>query len=107
MTAIIELQRLREGMEGNGYAYFDDEAFEKNLHRPCYIPENAEELDEAYSRRDLTNLVKEWLAENDWYIEEHKPEDCTLEEFTEGLVRNMYETLEWEFPSTWLDGLDY
>jgi hypothetical protein len=107
MTVQIELRKIQEGMESNGYAHFDDDAFMNNLSRPCYIPENAEELEDCFNRRDLCNSVIDWLEYNEWYIEEHKPEGCTYDEFVEGLVVNMYETLEWEFPSTWLDQRSY
>lgn len=107
MTTVIELQKLREKMDSNGYAYFDDEAFDKNLSRPCYIPENAEELEDAYTRRDLKKEVENWLQDNEWFEEEHKAEGESHEKFVEDMVHNLYQTIEWEFPSTWLEQRSY
>lgn len=80
--------------------YKDYEAFENKSGAVCYIPENAEGLDEAFTYSDLKNEVVVWLQDNKDYLTEH---ETTLED----LVTNMFECLSWEFPSTFLDQLDY
>lgn len=71
--------------------YKDYEAFENKSGAICYIPENAE---------DLMNEVVAWLQDNKEYLTEH---ETTLE----AVLTNMFESLSWEFPSTFLDQLDY
>jgi|LSQX01.2.fsa_nt_gb hypothetical protein len=40
----MSIEELRESMESNGYAYFDEDAFLNEATKVCYIPENAETL---------------------------------------------------------------
>ena len=80
--------------------YKDYEAFENKSGAICYIPENAESLDEAFTYSDLKNEVVAWLQDNKGYLTEH---ETTLE----AILTNMFECLSWEFPSTFLDQLNY
>jgi len=66
----------------------------------CYIPENAESLEEAFTYSDLKNAVLDWKENNEDYFKEH---ETTID----AVLINMYECLSWEFPSTFLDQLNY
>lgn len=80
--------------------YKDYEAFNNKTKEICYIPENAENLSEAFTYSDLKDEVVVWLQNNPNYLVQHQ---TTLE----AIVTNMFECLSWEFPSTFLDQLDY
>jgi hypothetical protein len=80
--------------------YKNHEAFESKSGEVCYIPENAESLEEAFTYSDLKNEVECWLQNNQDYLIEH---ETTLED----ILINMFVSLSWEFPSTFLDRLDY
>ena len=47
---------------------------------------------------DLKSKVEEWIKSNPEYLTEH---ETTVED----IVRNMFENLEWTFPSTYLNEL--
>lgn len=95
------------GMDSNGHALFHDENFKNNHYLPCYIPENAEDIFDIYSRKDIEMQVCEWLDREDtkeYLIEAHEgvmPE--INEEFINGWVVSTYESLMWEHPSTYLE----
>ena len=94
------LEEIKENMETNGYAYYNDNAFKNKTYQICYIPENAEEINECYTYQQLFQICYDWYLENPWYSEDTK--------FTvDDLVNNMYQNIEWEFPHTWLDQLIY
>lgn len=99
MTPTI-FDALTETMDCNGYAYFDNDAFNNKTDKVCYIPENAEDLEDCFNYEALKSEVENWLENNPDYLEEH-------ETTVEAIVTWMYEELSWEFPSTWLDSLDY
>ncbi len=83
-----------------GSCYKDYEAFKNKSGAICYIPENSESLSEAFTYSDLRNEVICFLQQNTDYLTEH---ETTLE----AILINMFECLSWEFPSTFLDQLDY
>lgn len=83
-----------------GTCFKDDEAFNSKSGAICYIPENAENLSEAFTFSDLKNEVVNFLNVNTEYLKEHETD-------LESVLENMYEELSWEFPSTFLDRLDY
>ena len=85
--------------EMNPY-YKDLEAFKNKTGAICYIPENAEDLSEAFTYSDLKNEVVVWLEDNKDYLTEHETD-------LESILTNMIECLSWEFPSTFLDQLNY
>jgi hypothetical protein len=95
----MSIDDLREEMECNGYAYFDRDAFVNDATKVCYIPENAETLDECYTYLDLRDEVEEWAKDNQDYLEEH-------ETTKEAILNTMFENLEWTFPSTYLAELN-
>ena len=80
--------------------YKDYEAFKNKSVAVCYIPEDAESLEDAFTYSDLRNEVVFWLQNNEDYLTEHQ---TTLD----AILINMFECLSWEFPSTFLDQLDY
>lgn len=94
----MSIDDLRDQMECNGYAYFDRDAFLNDATKVCYIPENAETLDECYTYLDLRDEVEEWAKDNPDYLIEH-------ETTTDSILKWMFENLEWEFPSTYLNEL--
>ena len=63
-------------------------------------PENAEDLSEAFTYSDLMNEVVQWKKDNEDYFIEHNTDIWAV-------LDNMFESLSWEFPSTFLDQLDY
>lgn len=96
-------------MDTNGYAFFHNENFFNNPSLPCYIPENAENKSDIYTRNDIDMQVREWLdteKAKDYLVEAYDgvaPE--VNEEFIEKFVVNVYDNLTWEFVSTYLDNL--
>jgi hypothetical protein len=80
--------------------YKNYNAFKDKKGEICYIPENAESLEDAFTYSDLKNEVIVWSLNNEDYLIEH---ETTLE----AILANMFENLSWEFPSTFLDQLDY
>lgn len=96
----MNIDNLKDEMECNGYAYFDRDAFLHEATKVCYIPENAETLDECYTYLDLRDEVEHFVSTNPEYLIEH-------ETTVEAILNNMFENITWEFPSTYLDQLDY
>lgn len=96
-----------EKMECNGYAYFNDENFENNHDLPCYIPENAKNENDIYTRNDLKIIIENWLNKKETleYLSETYENEMPAinDEFINDWVCNMYENIEWTFPQTWLD----
>lgn len=92
-----KFEQLKEKMNCNGYAYFDQKAFHgKNIDAPCYIPENSEGMEDVYSRRILIQCIDSFCAQNHEFIQKHK---ITKEE----ILTRLWERLEWQFPETLLD----
>ena len=87
------LDQLKEEMDCNGYAFFNQEAFNNKSNEICYIPENAESLDDCFSYLDLRNEVEEWAKDNEDYLD------------IETILNIMYEDIIWTFPSTYLNEL--
>jgi len=80
----------------NGIVYKDYNAFKNNPNSVCYIPENAEDLDDTFTYQDLYAMVAEYLEET----------ETTYGNDVESFTSDMFDCLEWEFPSTYLDNLD-
>jgi len=78
--------------------YKNNDSFLKGTTEICYIPENAESLDDAFTYLDLMGLVEEWKKDNEDYFIEHQTT-------SEALLTHMFESLSWEFPSTFLNNL--
>ena len=90
-----EFENIIDSMETNGYAYYNKEAFLNKTNKVCYVPENAEKIEECYTYWDLYQLCLDYCDENQDYP------------FTPSeLVINMYDNLEWVFPETWLNELN-
>jgi tRNA(Ile)-lysidine synthase TilS/MesJ len=96
-------------METNGYASFHGKNFAVNHHLPCYIPENATNSNDIFSRNDIRLQVKEWLSREDtmeYLLESYEGVmPLITEEFINNWVVNVYENITWEFPSTYLENL--
>lgn len=80
--------------------YKNYDAFKDKSGEVCYIPENAESLDDAFNYSDLRDEVKLFIQVNPNYLTEH---ETTID----AIVDNMFTSLSWEFPSTFLEQLDY
>jgi hypothetical protein len=84
----------------DGVCYKDYDAFLNDATAVCYIPENAVGLDDCFTYLDLKSEVEEWKKDNEDYFTEH-------ETTVEAVIQNMFQCLSWEFPSTFLQQLDY
>lgn len=91
-------EEYKDTMDSNGYAYFNQEAFLNQPDEVCYIPESAENLSETFSFNDLEKECEEWAKDNSDYMVEA---NITIGE----LVQNLFENIEWTFPSTFLNEL--
>jgi formylglycine-generating enzyme required for sulfatase activity len=92
------IEEYRNEMESTGYAYYNQDAFNNRSKEICYIPENAETLDECYTYLDLLGIVEEWAKDNAEYLEHHQTD-------VQSILNNMFENLSWEFPTTYLNEL--
>jgi hypothetical protein len=92
------IEEYRDEMESNGYAHYDRDAFYHEGTEVCYIPENAETLDECYTYLDLLGIVEEWAKDNPEYLKDHQTD-------VQSILNNMFENLSWEFPQTYLNEL--
>lgn len=84
---------------GNGFVYKNFDEFEAKSNKPCYAPEYAETVEEAYSYKDLFEITKEFVERNEEvqeYIAENK---LSIEHITEVL----FESLDWQDPNTEID----
>lgn len=101
----------RFGMRSNGHASFHDKNFEENPDLPCYIPENAEDKWDTYSRNDITELVREFFSRDstreNLLIALGDEDELPIidEKFIHEQVETVYLHLEWEHPSTFLENL--
>lgn len=97
------------GMDTNGYAHFHKENFLNNPDLPCYIPENAEDKNDIFTRNDIKSEVEEWLDKaetKDYLVEAYDGVAPEInEELINSFVIDVYESLTWEEPSTYLDTL--
>ncbi len=97
---MTNIEIIKEGMEFNGYAYFDRDAFLNEATKVCYIPENADGIEDCFTYLDLKGIVENWAKENPKYMKEH---DTTID----AVLLNMFENIEWTFPQTFLEELNY
>lgn len=97
------------GLDTNGYASFSVENFLNSPKLPCYVPENAEDKHDIFSREDLKREVEDWLDREDtkeYLLEAFDGVMPELnEEFIDNQVKDLFESLTWEFPSTYLESL--
>ena len=109
MKDLITIEEIAEkfGMESNGYAMFNDKNFLDSPTLPCYIPENAQDITDIYSRADLERVVTNWLKEEettDYLNEIYEGKIPNIDsDFINFFVVDMYETLEWQLPETFLN----
>jgi len=94
------MKTLEDYQDEMNPCYKDYKAFINKSGAVCYIPENAEDLSEAFTYSDLKNEVIVWLQNNENYLIEHETDLDTI-------LTNMFTCLSWEFPSTFLDRLNY
>lgn len=80
--------------------YKDYNAFKNKTGAVCYVPENGEDLSDIFTYSDLRNEVISWAEDNNEYSTEHETD-------IESILTNMFESLSWEYPSTFLDQLNY
>jgi hypothetical protein len=96
-------------LETNGECFFSDDNFHNNPNLVCYVPENAEEESDMFSRNDLEREVSEWLSEEETIEYLLEVYDGTMpeinSEFINSWVEKVYSQLSWEFPSTYLNSL--
>jgi hypothetical protein len=107
MNKEIETIIEQYNMECNGYAHFNKDNFLNHHSLPCYIPENAEDTSDVFSRDDLREEVKTWLEREDtkeYILEIYDGVMPDIDDkFFEDWVVSLYEGLEWTFPSTQLE----
>lgn len=94
-----QLKTITETMICNGYAYFNEYAFISQSEDICYVPENAKTIDDTYNYSKLKKAVKNWASDNQEYLQEH---ETTIE----AILINMFETIQYEFPETFLAQLN-
>jgi hypothetical protein len=95
----MTLEEITANMEYNGYAYFDKDAFYNDAPKVCYVPENAESIEDAYTYLDLRDAVDKFTKDNPEWLEENDINKETL-------LIVMFQNLSWEFPETYLEGLN-
>lgn len=76
-------------METNGYSYFDLEEFESESDNPCYIAENASELDDIVSFQDMVEITESKLKE----LELVNEKNCKLKITPKSIVKNFLHDL--------------
>jgi hypothetical protein len=108
LNTIIEKYGLESNAEGG---YYNDENFKNNPDAPCYIPENAENIDDVYSRNRIKEVVTNWLdteEAKEYLLESYDGVMPTIDDkFINEFVERVYGDITWEFPSTYLDSLTY
>ncbi len=100
---------------GEGFIFKDEQAFENNTDDVCYIPEygfadldpaftiDGEDYyevkkDNCYTRKDLEDLYNEWVKNNEnWLNEEQRNYPLDF----------LFGELDWMFPETYLNGIEY
>lgn len=97
---IIDKIAKDNNMEWREYAYFNDDNFSLKNNKPCYIPENADDETDVFSYLDLLKACEDYRL----YLIEI---GALVENTAEIMVRNLYEDITWEFPSTFLESCYY
>lgn len=93
------LRTICDTLDTNGYAYFDRAEFNNKSDKPCYVPENADDVDDIYNYQSMLVEVNEWVENNPNYLTDN---GLTVED----LLENIYNSLVWENLSTYLESLD-
>lgn len=89
--------------QGNGYKDFDFDWETGNPKDIIYIPEYGYEADgtvkreNAYSKQDIIDAVRECCT----------PEDAKKTKKISAVAQNVFETVDWQFPTTLLVEWDY
>lgn len=117
------LNWLRDKMDCNDEgAYFNRDAFRNKTDAVCYIPANAEDLDDVFTYEQLRLEVKRWLRQPntiEWLVDSEEIEDadfvtdmdgepvivCYPVAFVDKYLDILFSNIEWEFPNTFLNGL--
>ena len=98
-------------MRSNGCASFHDENFHNNPDLPCYIPENAEDRHDIYSRNDIEMQVREFFDRKDVMqrlliaLGDEDEMPVIDENFIDKQTECVYMNMTWEHPSTFLENL--
>lgn len=93
------MKKIEDYQKQMNPCYKDYNAFREKSKDICYIPENAESLEDAFTYSDLRNEVVIWLQTNPDYLKQNNTS-------IENTLNCMFECLSWEFPSTFLDQLN-
>lgn len=86
----FRFQEIKEEMDFNGYAWKNDEAFITDSDKPCFIPGHAESISDAYNKARLLAICEEFVDKNE------------IEISAEALLDQMYYSVDWCSPETWL-----
>ena len=98
-------------MRSNGHASFHNDNFFNDADLPCYIPENAEDKHDIYSRNDITAVVREFFDRKDVMqrlliaLGDEDEMPVIDENFIHQQTETLYLHLTWEHPSTFLENL--
>ena len=90
------LYTFEDYIKEKGYGYKDIESYKNKSKNICYIPENAESIEDCFSYNSLKSEVFEFIIMNSDLF---KDENYNLDK----IVDTMFHDLTWEFPSTWLE----
>lgn len=111
------LNWLRDKMDCNGEgAYFNYDAFKNKTDDVCYIPANAETLDDVFTYQQLRFEVISWLKQPitvSWLKDqgvdvEYKKGFTTnpvIHPYVDQYLNVLFSGLTWEFPCTYLNEL--
>lgn len=80
----------------NGCPYFNVDAFKNKTDEVCYIPDDSSD---EFTYNDLLNEVLDFKNTNPDYFKFHKVSVIEL-------LNDMFYSLSWEYPSTYLAGLE-
>jgi hypothetical protein len=107
MKPLSKSQYLEQFLEGeldtNGYSYIDEDAFDHSPYDVCYIPENAEDEEDVYTRKDLEAEVRTFIRDNGDFVDHDKDPEESMEEYKTGLLLHMWSCLDWQFPCSVLE----
>lgn len=76
----IEKELCTWGIGNNGYIFYDQEAYETSLDKPCYAPEYADADDEYFTHQDFLDLC----------------------DGDEELARDLFDMVDWQYPESLL-----
>lgn len=62
------LDNLKQSMDFNGYSWFDLDAYQSKGNKPCFIPENADSLQDVKSWNSLFNEALETVKTKDFLL---------------------------------------